>query len=92
MNKLQEWKLIKLTDGFPVGSTVPERIEQGFIKRIDKNLIDRILILTDGYYECDNDSYPKTKEEFEELYVNTRVKNLLQKEKRDDLSYILLEV
>lgn len=77
--------------GFPVGSTVPERIEQGLIKKIDKKLIDRILICSDGYYGSDV-NYPKTNEEFKEDYVNKRVEKILKEEKRDDLSYILLEV
>lgn len=78
-------------DGFPVGSTIPERIEQGLFKKIDKNLVDRILICSDGYYDSE-EAHPSTKEDFSIGYVEKRVSTILEDEKRDDLTYLLLEV
>lgn len=78
-------------DGYPVGSTVPERIALGYQKKIDKRLIDRILICSDGYYDSEED-HPSSKEEFSISYIENRVSTLLKEEKRDDLTYLLLEV
>ncbi len=82
---------VNVDDGFPVGSTKEESIDAGYIGSISKDLIDRILICSDGYYDSE-EVLPSKKEEFDILYVENRVKEILSHEKRDDLSYILLEM
>lgn len=78
-------------NGFPVGSTRAESIDLGFIGTIDKSKIDRILICSDGYYDSE-DAMPAIRDEFEVSYVEKRVKKILSHDKRDDMTYILLEV
>ncbi len=78
-------------DGFPVGSTKKESIDLGFSGFIDKANVDRILICSDGYYDSE-EVIPSTKEEFDIRYVEERVKKILSHDKRDDMTYILLEV
>lgn len=82
---------VNVKGGFPVGSTKPESISQGFFKKIDKKLVDRILICTDGFYDSEEE-YPKSSSEFAVEYVLNRVDDKLKKEKRDDLTYVLLEI
>ncbi len=78
-------------DGFPVGSTKEDSIDLGFIGIIDKSKVDRILICSDGYYDSE-DVMPSTVEDFELSYVENRVQEILSHDKRDDMTYILLEV
>lgn len=78
-------------NGFPVGSTKEESIDAGYIGTIDKELVDKILICSDGYYDSE-EAMPSTKEEFDISYVENRVKEILSQDKRDDMTYILLEV
>lgn len=78
-------------NGFPVGSTREESIDMGYIGVIDKEKVDRILICTDGYYDSEEEM-PSTKDEFDISYVQDRVQEILSHEKRDDMTYILLEV
>ncbi len=77
--------------GFPVGSTNEESVLVGYKGKIDKSLIDKILICSDGYYDSDEE-YPHMKEEFDIEYIRERTNEKLLADVRDDLSYILLEI
>lgn len=78
-------------NGFPVGSTKEESIDMGYTGMIDKSKVDKILICSDGYYDSE-EIMPSTKEEFDVKYIENRVKEILSHDKRDDMTYILLEV
>lgn len=82
---------VNIDGGFPVGSTKVDSVLEGYNGKIDKELIDRILICSDGYYDSD-EVYPSSKEEFNIDYVRERVNNKLLEDVRDDLSYILIEM
>ncbi|MBQ8659924.1 MAG: hypothetical protein IJ475_03720 [Bacilli bacterium] len=77
--------------GYPVGSTKPESLDQGYNNAFYKKDIDRVLICSDGYYDGLG-SVPSDKNDFEKDVVEERVQKILAHEKRDDMSYILLEV
>lgn len=77
--------------GFPVGSTREDSIDLGYSGYLEKDKIDRILLCTDGYYDSEEE-LPSVKEEFDVLYVENRVKDVLSHERRDDMTYILLEM
>lgn len=77
--------------GYYVGSTEPKSLNQGYSHSFLTNDIARILICSDGY----SDGYgtlPSSKEDFDEKVIEQRVQTILERDKRDDLSYILLEV
>lgn len=73
-------------NGYPVGSTNKNSIEQGIIKRIKKENVDKILICSDGLYSqfgIPNDIKYFTKQHLESLIQNNK--------NHDDLSYYLIE-
>lgn len=84
-------KKVNIENGFPVGSTKLESIEQGITRYFDKGKIDKILICSDGLYDSE-EILPKSSSDFEINNIENRVKEILTKEKRDDLSYILIEI
>lgn len=75
-------------NGFYVGSTDPIYIDKGIIGSLNKNEVDKILICSDGlintYKEEISDDY------FDVDKLNNIVNSILSKDKRDDLSFILL--
>jgi hypothetical protein len=77
--------------GFPVGSTNPASIDEGYILMLPKMTIKKILICSDGMYNWRN---PDAIDEkfFDKDYLEKFVEEALKEEKRDDLSYMLLEV
>lgn len=76
--------------GFIVGSTKVESIVPGYKGIINKDLIDKILLCSDGFYDSE-ESMPHTKEDFELENVTKRVEEKLNHDVRDDLSVILLQ-
>lgn len=84
-------KLANQENGYPVGSVKEESIDAGYHGTRDKSSISRILLCSDGFYDSIA-KLPSTKEEFDVQYINQRIDNILKKEKRDDISYILLEI
>lgn len=78
-------KFANAQDGYPVGSTNPESIENGIIKEIEKSKIDKILICTDGLY--DEIGMPKEEKDFDKKCIEERLKDIKNK---DDLTYILI--
>lgn len=82
---------VNIDGGFPVGLTKEDSVLQGIKGKIDKKLIDRILICSDGYYGS-SQMCPHTVEEFNFDYIRQRVNDKLLKDVRDDLSYMLLEI
>ena len=77
--------------GFPVGSTNPASIDEGYILKLPKITISKILICSDGLYNWHN---PEEIDErfFDKEFLEKEVEDILKKEDRDDLSYMLLEV
>lgn len=78
-------------DGYPVGSTNLESIDQGIIRYFDKEKIDRILICSDGLYDSE-EIMPANIKDFECKILEERVNKKLNEKVRDDLSYILIEI
>lgn len=79
-------KLANTKDGYPVGSTNPNSINEGMFKKINKKDVDKIIICTDGFYS--KLGIPNNKEDFEKDLMETRILNL---DNNDDLTYILIE-
>lgn len=79
-------KFANAQDGYPVGSTNPESIENGIIKEIEKAKIDKILLCTDGLY--DEIGMPKEEKDFDKECLEEKIRDT---KNRDDLTYILLE-
>ena len=77
--------------GFFVGSTKEGSIDAGYNGVLKKDEIDRILICSDGFYDSE-DEMPSKREDFLEENIKTRVNEKINHEKRDDLTYLLLEV
>ena len=77
--------------GFPVGSTNPASIDEGYILRLPKVTMKKILICSDGMYDWKNADAIDEKF-FDKDYLEKAVQEMLKEEKRDDLSYMLLEV
>lgn len=77
--------------GYFVGSTIPKSLNQGYEHSFLTNDISRILICSDGYSDG-HGTLPSSKEDFDEKVIEQRVQTILERDKRDDLSYILLEV
>ena len=77
--------------GFPVGSTNPASVDEGYILKLPKMTIKKILLCSDGLY---NWRKPEAIDEkfFDKEYLENYVKESLKEETRDDLSYMLLEV
>lgn len=79
-------KLANTKDGYPVGSTNPNSINEGMFKRIYKKDVDKIIICTDGFYNTLG--IPNNKESFEKDLLENRILNL---DNNDDLTYVLIE-
>ncbi len=77
--------------GFPVGSTDPLSILNGCSYVLKKDDIDKILICSDGLYDS-SDEKPSSISDFDVEILEEKVEELLKKDKRDDLSYILIQV
>jgi hypothetical protein len=77
--------------GFPVGSTNPASIDEGYILMLPKMTIKKILICSDGMYNWKKAEAIDEKF-FDKEYLENEVQKMLKEENRDDLSYMLLEV
>ena len=71
--------------GYPVGSTNEISVENGIINKIDKKVVDKILICTDGLYNLIG--IPTNKEYFDKDILEEKIKNSTH---NDDLSYYLI--
>ncbi|MBR4111065.1 MAG: hypothetical protein IKK43_05205 [Clostridia bacterium] len=78
-------KFANAQDGYPVGSTNPESIENMIVKEIEKAKIDKILLCSDGLY--DEIGIPKEQKDFDNAYLEEKLKDIKNK---DDLTYILI--
>lgn len=79
-------KFANAINGYPVGSTNPNSIKEGIIKRINKKNIDKIIICTDGLYS--KIGLPNDKSYFEQDILEEKVLNT---NNNDDLTYILID-
>lgn len=73
-------------NGYPVGSTKENCIDSGYVSRIDKDKIDKILICSDGLYgQYGMPNYNYFNKEYLEKIIS-ETKN------HDDLSYYLIKI
>ena len=78
-------KYANTKDGYPVGSTNPNSIDQGLTKTIKKENIKNILICTDGFYS--KLGIPNNSSFFNKKWIESK---LLINDNNDDLTYILI--
>lgn len=71
--------------GYPVGSTNPCSINHGLIKKIDKKIVDKILLCSDGLYSMLG--MPTDKNYFDKTILE---KEITKHKNIDDLTYILI--
>ena len=90
-NEQETRKKANALGGFPVGSTNPARIDEGYVLRLPKVTIKKILLCSDGMYNWKNAEAIDEKY-FDKDYLEKAVQEMLKEENRDDLSYMLLEV
>lgn len=90
-NEQETRKKANQEGGFPVGSTNPASIDQGYILRLPKVTMKKILICSDGMYNWRKADEIDEKY-FDKEYLEEKVQEMLKEENRDDLSYMLLEV
>lgn len=79
-------KFANREDGYPVGSTNPSSINEGIIKRVNKEEIDKIIICSDGLYS--KLGLPNNIDYFDKDILEKKVKDI---DNNDDLTYILIE-
>lgn len=90
-NEQETRKKANAKGGFPVGSTNSASIDEGYLLKLPKTTIKKILICSDGLYNWNNPDEIDIKY-FDKEYLEGEVNKILEKEERDDLSYMLLEV
>ncbi len=90
-NEQETRKKANAEGGFPVGSTNPNSVDQGYLLRLPKVSIKKILLCSDGVYNWRNAESIDEKF-FDKEYLEEQVQEMLKEENRDDLSYMLLEV
>lgn len=71
-------------NGYPVGSTNNKSVENGIVKKIKKDDIDKILICSDGLYS--KIGIPNNANYFDKQYIESIIKG-----NYDDLSYYLIK-
>ncbi len=79
-------KFANRNNGYPVGSTNPNSINNGLLKKVCKKDVDKIIICTDGFYN--KLGIPNNKEYFEKELIEKKLLNL---DNNDDLTYILID-
>lgn len=79
-------KFANAINGYPVGSTNPNSIKSGIIKKINKKDVNKIIICTDGLYS--SIGIPSDETYFEETVLSKKISNI---NNNDDLTYILIE-
>lgn len=74
-------------DGYPVGSVNENSIDSGYTKQIEKDIIDKILICSDGLYG--QFGIPNNINYFDKDWLEKKLK---ENKNYDDLSYYLIKI